>query len=264
MTRRRSWLAAALLLLASQTGAGDLVRVAIIIDDLGNQLQAGRRAIGLNGDIAFAFLPGTPLAASLARKAYRDGKEVLLHLPLQADAGEPMTDPVGIRLDMSRVEVSETFARALQSVPHVIGVNSHRGSLLTQHPGHMQWLMDEIKARENLFFIDSYTTHKSIALQIAAEARVTAAKRDVFLDSDASPEMVAREFERMKRLARKRGSAIAIGHPYEATLSLLERELPTLAAAGIELVPVSELVGVPAGAGPLREETVEPPGLAAL
>ena len=264
MIPARSWLAAALLLLASQTGAGDLARVAIIIDDLGNQLQAGRRAIDLPGDVAFAFLPGTPLAASLARKAYRDGKEVLLHLPLQADAGETVTDPVGITLDMSRVEVGQVFEQALRSVPHVIGVNSHRGSLLTQHPGHMQWLMDEIKARDHLFFIDSYTTHKSVALRIAAENSVSAARRDVFLDPDRSPETVAREFERMKRLALERGSVIAIGHPYEATLNLLERELPMLAEQGIELVRVSELVGATTSAIQKQRESVEPRRLAGL
>lgn len=260
----RPWLAAALMLLASQTGAGDLARVAIIIDDLGNQLQAGRRAIDLPGNVAFAFLPGTPLAASLARKAYRDGKEVLLHLPLQAEAEEPVTDPVGITLDMTRTEVSRVFEAALHSVPHAIGVNSHRGSLLTQHPGHMQWLMAEIKARDSLFFIDSYTTHKSVALQIAAETRVRAAKRDVFLDPDRSPETVAREFERMKRLALKRGNVIAIGHPYNATLSLLERELPKLARQGIELVAVSELVGAAKAVGQNPQETVEPPRVTAL
>ena len=48
--------------------------------------------------------------------------------------------------------------------------------------------------------------------------------------------------ERMKRLARKRGSVVAIGHPYAATLELLERELPKLAAEGIELVTISALV----------------------
>lgn len=264
MTLARLLLAAALLLLTAQTGAGDLARVAIIIDDLGNQLHAGRRAIDLPGDIAYAFLPGTPVAASLARKAHREGKEVLLHLPLQAEPGEPVVDPVGITLDMTRTEVSEVFAQALRSVPHVIGINSHRGSLLTQHPGHMQWLMDEIKARENLFFIDSYTTPKSVALQIAAEARVSAAKRDVFLDPDQSPETVASEFERMKRLALQRGSVIAIGHPHEATLSLLERELPMLAEQGIELVPVSELVGNATGISRTRGAQVEPSRLARL
>ena len=264
MSLARFLLAAALLLLTAQTGAGDLARVAIIIDDLGNQLRAGHRAIDLPGNIAFAFLPGTPLAASLARKAHRDGKEVLLHLPLQAAAGESVVDPVGITLDMTRDEVGRVFEQALRSVPHVVGVNSHRGSLLTQHPGHMQWLMDEIKARDSLFFIDSYTTHKSVALQFAAEARVSAAKRDVFLDPDRSPETVASEFERMKQLALKRGSVIAIGHPYEATLNLLERELPMLAEQGIELVPVSELVGTATRIGRMQRETVEPPRLAAF
>lgn len=260
-----SWPAVvALLLFAPQTGAGDLARVAIIIDDLGYQLQAGRRAIDLPGDVAFAFLPGAPLAASLARKAFRDGKDVLLHLPLQAEPTEPANDPVGIRLDMNRAEVGRVFEHALQSIPHVIGVNSHRGSLLTRHPGHMRWLMEEIRARDSLFFIDSYTTHKSIALQIAAEARVRAAKRDVFLDPDPSPETVAREFERMKRLALTRGSVIAIGHPHDVTLNLLERELPMLAEQGIELVRISELVRAVTSARHGPEETVEPAGPAAL
>ena len=67
-------------------------------------------------------------------------------------------------------------------------------------------------------------------------------KRDVFLDPDRLPETVAREFERMKSLARKRGQVVAIAHPYPATLDLLERELPRLLEEGFTLVSVSELV----------------------
>jgi hypothetical protein len=143
---------------------------------------------------------------------------------------------------MNRREFGDTFERALTSVPFAIGVNSHRGSMLTRHPGHMQWLMDEIQARDNLFFIDSYTTHESVALQIAKEVGIDARKRDVFLDPDRDPETVVREFERMKRLAQERGSIVAIGHPYAATLDLLERELPNLAAEGYQLVTISELM----------------------
>jgi polysaccharide deacetylase 2 family uncharacterized protein YibQ len=106
----------------------------------------------------------------------------------------------------------------------------------------MQRLMDEIRARDNLFFVDSYTTHESVALRIASESGVDARKRDVFLDPDRQPDTVAREFERMKRLAHKRGSVVAIGHPYTATLELLERELPKLEDEGFELVTISELV----------------------
>lgn len=241
MIRFKTCVTAMMLLLATPSIAAGQPRVAIIIDDLGYQLEAGQRAIALPGPIAFAVLPGTPRAASLARRAHERGKEVLLHLPLQANSDDKDDEPVGIDLDMSREAVGATFEVALNSVPHVVGVNSHRGSLLTRHPGHMQWLMEEISARDDLFFVDSYTTAASVALQIANEAGVSAVRRDVFLDPDKSPETVARQFERMKRLARKRGFVVAIGHPYEATLELLEQELPKLSDQGIELVPISEL-----------------------
>ncbi len=242
MTALRLSFIAPLLLLASASVATGTPRIAIIIDDLGYHLDAGRRAIELPGPLSFAVLPGTPRAQALANHAFESGKEVLLHLPLQAGSDEKAYEPLGINLDMSRREFGDTFDEALMSVPHAIGVNSHRGSLLTRHPGHMQWLMEEIHARENLFFVDSFTTHESVALRMASEAGVHARKRDVFLDPDQRPETVAREFERMKMLADKRGSVIAIGHPHRATLDLLERELPKLAAEGYELVTISELV----------------------
>ncbi len=127
-------------------------------------------------------------------------------------------------------------------MPHAVGVNGHRGSLLTRHPGHMQWLMEEIGARDGLFFVDSFTTHKSVALQIAGEHNVAAVRRDIFLDPDRSSETVAREFERLLRLAARRGTAIAIGHPHETTLEFLEQQLPQLEERNIELVRVAELV----------------------
>jgi len=242
MTARRLCTLVLLALLASGSAATSPPRISIIIDDLGYRFDAGQRAIKLPGPISFAVLPGAPSTRALAVMAFESGKEVLLHLPLQATPNDAIQEPLGINLDMNRQEFGDTFDRALTSVPHAIGVNSHRGSMLTRHPGHMQWLMDEIHARENLFFVDSFTTHQSVALKIADETGVDARKRDVFLDPDREPETVAREFERMKQLALKRGSVVAIGHPYAATLELLERELPKLAGEGFELVTISVLV----------------------
>ena len=235
-------LLAASFLLFSGAASADAPRVAIIIDDMGYHLANGRRAIELPGPVSFSFLPGAPRARALAERAHALDKDILLHLPLQAANDDAPSAPSEIHLDMSRERVGYTFNEALASVPHVIGVNSHRGSLLTRHPGHMQWLMEEIRDRDALFFIDSYTHHESVALQIAVENNVEAIKRDVFLDPDPLPETVEREFERLKDLARKRGSALAIGHPYPATLDVLERELPKLADEGFELVRVSELL----------------------
>lgn len=238
----RRTLIASLFVLFTSPALGDSPRIAIIIDDLGYHLANGKRAIALPGTISFSFLPGSPRARALADQAHAAGREVLLHLPLQADSINQNVEPSEINLDMSQARVGTAFREALAAIPHVVGINSHRGSLLTRHPGHMMWLMQEIAKREQLFFIDSYTTHHSVALQIAEESGVDATRRDVFLDPDRSPETVAREFERMKEVARQRGQVVAIGHPYPSTLELLERELPRLAEEGFELVNVSEIV----------------------
>ncbi len=235
-------ISALIVLLLSSTVLADGPRVAIIIDDLGYHLANGKRAISLPGPVAMSVLPGAPRARALAQHAHASGKEVLLHLPLQAYDDDARAEPAEIVLDMSRSLVGDTFRKALEAVPHAVGVNSHRGSLLTRHPGHMAWLMQEIAARESLFFIDSFTTHQSVALQIAEENGVDAIRRDIFLDPDEDPAAIAREFERLKEIARRRGHAIGIGHPHPATLELLERELPRLAEDGFELVRVSELV----------------------
>lgn len=246
MKSARLLFAAVIAACVTQSAAQPLPRIAIIIDDLGYQLAAGQRAIALPGPIAYAILPDAPRSHALASAANGNGKEVLLHLPMQAVEPDNAPEPKSMTLDMSRARFAETFATALGAVPHAIGVNNHRGSLLTRHPGHMRWLMEELRAHERLFFVDSYTTHRSVAVQLASENGVMVRKRDVFLDPDRSAETVAREFERLKLLARKRGSAVAIGHPYAATLALLERELPLLSEQGYRLVPISELVSTSA------------------
>jgi len=240
--RRHLFLAAAAMALVAEGAATAPPRIAIIIDDLGYQLEAGERAIDLPGPLAFAILPNTPSGRRLAQRANAQGKEVLLHLPLEAVDREGPRDPGGIVLEMSRTELHAAFADALASVPYVVGVSSHRGSLLTRHPGHMAWLMSEIADQEHLFFVDSYTTPASVALRIAAEQGVSATRRDVFLDHDRDPAAIGSEFERLKGIARERGHAVGIGHPYPETLAMLEHELPALGGDGIELVTISELL----------------------
>jgi len=251
MSQLRFLFAAIVMSLMAQSAAYSPPRIAIIIDDLGYKLAAGRRAIDIPGPLAFAILPSTPRGELLARIAHDQGKEVLLHLPLESVEFSGPAEPGGILLDMSRATFRSTFADAIDSVPFVIGVSSHRGSLLTRHPGHMGWLMEEILARDNLFFIDSYTTHESVALTMAVESGVPATKRDVFLDHDPSAEAVSREFKRLKSLARKNGQAVGIGHLNPATLDYLERELPNLESEGFELVSISQLLSP----GRSREES---------
>jgi hypothetical protein len=216
--------------------------IAIIIDDLGNQRAKGERVIALPGPVACAIIPHTAYGTYLAEEAYAAGKEVLLHLPMQPIEMERIAGPDQIRLDTDRSNLRRILSTDLDDVPHTVGVNNHMGSLITRHPGHMEWLMDELKTRGDLFFIDSYTTASSIAHEMAIEKGVPTARRTVFLDTDISAANVAKEFERLKQTARKQGFAIAIGHPYLVTLDYLEKALPLLAEQGFQLVPVSRIV----------------------
>ena len=216
-------------------------RIALIIDDLGYERAAGERAIALPGPIAFAVLPYTPRGAFLAEKAHAAGKDVLLHLPLQAERDHEIV-PGSLLLDMTEQQFSQAFEKSIDAVPFVVGVNNHRGSLLTRHPGHMTWLMDEILSRDGLFFVDSYTTAESVALNIALESGVPAVRRDVFLDPDQAPETLVREFSRLKNLAQRKGFAVGIAHPYKTTLAFLENALPALEDDGFELITISKLV----------------------
>jgi polysaccharide deacetylase 2 family uncharacterized protein YibQ len=222
--------------------SAERVRIALIIDDLGYVRQPGQRVVALNGPVACAILPHTPYAESIAREAKLAGKEVMLHLPLQAVAEFEATGLGTIKIDTTEAQLVRIFDANIDSIPHVVGVNNHMGSMLTQHPGHMNWLMGALKARGNLFFVDSYTSDASVALQMAREHGVPATRRDVFLDNVQTHTAVAREFQRLITLARKHGSAVGIGHPYPVTLNFLENMLPRLPSQGIDVVPVRELI----------------------
>jgi polysaccharide deacetylase 2 family uncharacterized protein YibQ len=81
-----------------------------------------------------------------------------------------------------------------------------------------------------------------VGLAAAREYGVPALRRDVFLDADPAPGAIEAQWQRLLARARTQGAAVGIGHPYAATLALLERELPALAASGVVLVPLSALL----------------------
>ncbi len=144
---------------------------------------------------------------------------------------------------MTHKAFRKTINNSLDSIPHVRGVSNHMGSLLTRHPGHMSWLMEEIITKEGLFFVDSLTTSETVARRVALEHDVPTISRDIFLDHDRNPEKIAGQLKKLIDKAKKRGGwALGIGHPYPETLAILEAVLPTLKYSGIEVIPVSELI----------------------
>lgn len=221
--------------------AGETPRVAVIIDDMGQHEARGRRALALPGPLAYAFLPRAPHTRKLARHAHQQGKDVLLHQPMQA-TGRETAGPNGIGLTTTRQSLRRRLARNLAAVPHAVGVNNHQGSLITRHPGHMSWLMTALRQHGDLFFVDSRTTARTVAERMASEAGVPAIERDVFLDHERDAQQIQAQFDRLLATARRKGEAVAIGHPNPQTLQVLEQRLQRLDQSDVQLVALSELV----------------------
>src|SRR5690348_101993 len=165
--------------------------IAIVIDDLGNSREEGKRVVALPGPVACSILPHTIDGPEIADWAHTAGKEVLLHLPLES-VGEKPLGSGGITLDMTESEIRATVADDIASIPHLAGMNNHEGSLITQHPGDMAWIMQVLHSAGPFFYIDSYTSVDSVAYQIAREQGVPTARRNVFLD-DVNTEAAVRE-----------------------------------------------------------------------
>ena len=214
----------------------------IIIDDVGNNLRYGQDVINLPAVLTIAILPQTTHAKSLARLASKSNKEVMLHLPMQSVEHHKQS-PGTLDLHMTKSEFRAQLLASLNSVPFVRGVNNHMGSLLTRHPGHMNWLMAELSKRGNLYFVDSRTTNKSIAAKIAVEYDIPNISRDFFLDSDHKKTTIRQQFNLFIEKINQRGYALAIAHPYPSTIKFLQENLAELNKHGITLIPVSELIG---------------------
>ena len=226
----------------TQSFSADHNYIAIIIDDIGHNRRAGERAIDIQAYLTFAVIPETQHAFRLASYAHDAGKEVMIHLPMENTMNHPLGN-LALTSGLSEKGVAMVVDQAIRLVPFASGINNHMGSALTQEPQAMVWLMRAVK-RHKLFFVDSRTTHKTVASEIALQQDIQTASRDVFLDNDQSLYGIDKEFRRLLALAKQRRTAVAIGHPYPSTLQYLEHAIPMLNREGVQLISVSEILKI--------------------
>ncbi|MGQ9622392.1 MAG: divergent polysaccharide deacetylase family protein [Candidatus Caldatribacteriaceae bacterium] len=215
--------------------------VAIVIDDIGYDHSMAEKFLALPVKLNVAIFPHLPQAPSLARLAKAQGKEVLIHLPMEAvDPQENSGEYFLLRHDASESTARHMLEEALRRLPQARGFNNHKGSLATQNDQLMRWCALFLREK-GLYFLDSLTTSRSSAYRVMRESGVPALQRDVFLDGEPSVGYVLARLYETCVLARKRGFAVAIGHPKEATYEALRQfihEFPR----DCELVFLSEII----------------------
>ena len=217
-------------------------RVAIVIDDLGDNVDTANKVLALEPAVTIAVIPFRVASAAVAAAAVARGREVILHLPLEPERSAAMDGGNGfLRTAMEPAYLEGQLEQDLRAVPYIVGVNGHMGSRFTSDPKAMRMLLGALRAR-GLFFLDSKTSPESVAAEVALGLQVPFAERDIFLDHDPEPAAVAQALAAAASVAREAGQAIAIGHPSAATLAALSAWLPEAARQGIEVVPLSALV----------------------
>lgn len=218
-------------------------RIALVIDDLGRSV-ADLDTIGKLGiPVSYAVLPFEEETPQVVAALRGRGSEILLHLPMEPSNGED-PGPGALRLGMTPEQLKQNTVAALKAVPGAAGVNNHMGSGLSADEGSMKTILGLLAGR-GLFFLDSRTSAQSVAYRTAIRLGVPAAERQVFLDSDVTPESIREQFHRLLGLARTRGAAVAIGHPHPETLAVLADEVPKARELGYEFIPVSYLLDRP-------------------
>ena len=218
-------------------------QVALIVDDMGNSMEALDTILSLKEPVTIAILPYTPHAQETATAAHGHDLEVLLHLPLESvNNHETSTDTEGmITGAMSPDEIVQSFEASLARVPYADGVNNHMGSKFTADAGLMRTLLVPIKEK-GLLFVDSRTSAQTVAYEEARRMGVPAVERNVFLDADADRSRIHDRLVELFKLARKNGRAVGICHPYPETLEMLRTSFRQFADYSLEVVPVSRLV----------------------
>jgi uncharacterized protein len=216
-------------------------RLAIILDDLGNDRAAADAIFALHYSLTISVLPNHAHSVEIAEEAHRRGYEVMLHLPMQS-VGNETPEAHELHPGMPAGDIPELFEQMMQSVPNAAGVNNHQGSQATADPALMDELMPVLQ-KWNLFYVDSRTTRATVAYDTAQRFGVRSGFRNVpFLDDVAEVSAVRKQLELALRGAKDKGEAIAIGHPHPATLQALSEILPQAEARGVHLVYASDLV----------------------
>lgn len=215
-------------------------RLALLIDDMGYLHNLGQELINLDLNLSFAILPFTDHAHSLMELAHARNREILLHLPMEANSDKWDPGPGALTTAMSSRSIKAQVRKNLEDIPYATGVNNHMGSKFTRNNEAMSAALAPLKAR-NLFFLDSVTIAGSVAYNEAKALNIKTGRRDVFIDNEQDEAKIKAQLERLVKIAQKHGSAIGIGHPYPATIATLKKEGPWLTQQ-VQLVSVSTLM----------------------
>lgn len=221
-----------------------LRQVAIVIDDIGNDLKPVRELLKIDADITFAVMPLCSHTRTAAEELHAAHREILLHLPMEP-ASYPREKPGNGALftDMNDKELLFQLDKDLADVPYISGVNNHMGSKFMGDEEKLKLIFGRLRGKK-LFFVDSRTTPNSKALAASEKTGLPLASRKIFLDNNRDYKEIYKILISIARdtQAGDVSPIIIIGHPHPETIRAIKDAVNILREKGVSIVPVSKLV----------------------
>ena len=193
-------------------------KLVLIIDDVATFEHASMiKSIGLK--ITPSIFPATkthPYTPNIARTF----EFYMIHLPMQAkhfDSPEIGT----LTINESFESMHEKIKKIRKDFPRAKYTNNHTGSRFTSDYDAMDKAYRAL-IEQGFIFVDSKTIAQTAVARAAKKYNQPYISRDIFLDDDPSAAAVKRELVAAVNLAKKRGYAIAIGHPKKNTIAVIK------------------------------------------
>ena len=193
-------------------------KLVLIIDDVATFEHASMvKSIGLK--ITPSIFPATKTHPDTPNIA-RTFEFYMIHLPMQAkhfDSPEIGT----LTINESFESMLEKIKKIRKDFPRAKYTNNHTGSRFTSDYDAMDKAYRAL-IEQGFIFVDSKTIAQTAVARAAKKYNQPYISRDIFLDDDPSANAVRRELIAAVNLAKKRGYAIAIGHPKKNTIAVIK------------------------------------------
>lgn len=193
-------------------------KLVLIIDDVATFEHASMvKSIGLK--ITPSIFPATKTHPDTPNIA-RTFEFYMIHLPMQAkhfDSPEIGT----LTVNESFESMHEKIKKIRRDFPRAKYTNNHTGSRFTSDYDAMDKAYRAL-IEQGFIFVDSKTIAQTAVARAAKKYNQPYISRDIFLDDDPSAAAVRRELVAAVNLAKKRGYAIAIGHPKKNTIAVIK------------------------------------------
>lgn len=194
-------------------------KVVIIIDDLANTRDI-KRFESLQLKLTLSLFPKQFFSKNNPKIA-KTLQFYMIHLPLEAHNFEQQ-GVLTLRIGDSLQTIESYISQIKHDFPKLSYINNHTGSLYTESMPDMQKLW-QVLDKYGITFVDSLTTPKSVAKELAKRHNKAYLARNVFLDNEPNIQSISKQLDIALKIANKQGYVIAIGHPKDATYQTLKQ-----------------------------------------